>query len=94
MNEKRNHLHSFAHFSGLFHNFPRSLTIFWHLSLRKSKNILFSSYNSLQKFNRNTGFSAQSLDSDIGYAKRNQNLVDLKEIVKIFEMFLRLCHRP
>ena len=24
MNEKRNHLHSFALFSGLFHNFPVS----------------------------------------------------------------------
>ena len=36
-NEKLNHLHSFAHFSGLFHYFSGSLTIFRHLSLRKSK---------------------------------------------------------
>ena len=27
MNEKRNHLVSFAHFSGLFHNFAGSFTI-------------------------------------------------------------------
>ena len=45
MKEKRNHLHSFAHFSGLFHNFPGSFEIFWHLSLRKIKNILFNSKN-------------------------------------------------
>ena len=45
MNEKINYLHSFAHFYGLFHNFPGSFTIFWLLSLRKSKNILLNSYN-------------------------------------------------
>ena len=37
MNEKRNHLHSFAHFSRLFHNFPGFFTIFRYFSFRKSK---------------------------------------------------------
>ena len=44
MNEKRNYLRSFAYFYGIFHNFPGSFTVFWHLSLRKGKkNILRTS---------------------------------------------------
>ena len=47
MNEKRNHLHSFAHFkfSGLFFERRQIITIERAKTSRTSKNILFNSWN-------------------------------------------------